>query len=53
MKREGDEISNPYADTGGFARGAAFVKEARLDVPDLFLVDCCDFSQGTPYYKYV
>jgi 5''-nucleotidase/2'',3''-cyclic phosphodiesterase and related esterases len=45
------DTSNPHADTGGFARRAAFVKEARLDAPDLFLIDCGDFSQGTPYYN--
>lgn len=40
-----------YADKGGYVRRATFIKEMREQHPDLLLLDCGDFSQGTPYYN--
>ncbi|MBQ8462801.1 MAG: metallophosphatase [Prevotella sp.] len=38
------------ADRGGFVRRIAMLKEERLKDPDLLLLDCGDFSQGSSYY---
>lgn len=40
------------AGMGGYVRRATMVKELRKEIPDLLLVDCGDFSQGTPYYNF-
>lgn len=48
----GSELENKLkAGKGGFVRRATYIKEERLKDPDLLLVDCGDFSQGTPYYN--
>lgn len=49
-------INPNYADTlqadkGGYLRRAALVAELRRKEPDLLLLDCGDFSQGSPYYS--
>lgn len=44
-------VADKYADMGGFVRRAAMVAQLRQEIPDLLLVDCGDFSQGTPYYN--
>lgn len=39
------------AGLGGFARRAVFVKNQRMENPDLLLFDSGDFSQGSSYYN--
>ena len=39
------------ADKGGYLRRASFVREMRKREPDLLLLDCGDFSQGSTYYS--
>lgn len=36
---------------GGFVRRATFVKKLREEGQNVLLLDCGDFSQGTPYYN--
>ncbi|HSV76793.1 MAG TPA: metallophosphatase [Bacteroidales bacterium] len=36
---------------GGYARRAAFVRQARLQDPELLLLDSGDIFQGTPYFN--
>lgn len=43
--------ADPSAGKGGFVRRATMVKQLRMQIPDLLLLDCGDFSQGTPYYN--
>lgn len=43
--------ADKYAGMGGFVRRATMVQELRRESPDLLLLDCGDFSQGTPYYN--
>lgn len=43
--------ADEYAGLGGFVRRATMVQELRRELPDLLLLDCGDFSQGTPYYN--
>jgi 5'-nucleotidase len=38
------------AGRGGFLRRIAMLKEERMKDADLLLLDCGDFSQGSPYY---
>ena len=40
------------AGLGGVVRRATFVKEMREANPGLLLLECGDFSQGTPYYNF-
>lgn len=40
------------AGKGGVVRRANFVKQFREEHPETLLVDCGDFSQGTPYYNF-
>lgn len=40
------------AGLGGTVRRATFIKEYRAQHPDMLLLDCGDFSQGTPYYNF-
>ena len=37
------------ADKGGFMRRATLVKQLRQQRPELLLLDCGDFSQGSAY----
>ena len=39
------------ADKGGYIRRATLLKELRQTTPDLLLLDCGDFSQGSVYYN--
>ena len=39
------------AGRGGFLRRAAMIEQERAADPDLLLLDCGDFSQGSPYYN--
>jgi len=39
------------AGRAGYLRRAALVKKKRAEHPDLLLLDCGDFSQGSPYYS--
>lgn len=39
------------ADKGGFMRRAALLNQLRKEHPDLLLLDCGDFSQGSAYYN--
>lgn len=43
--------ADTYAGLGGLVRQVTMVKELRRESPSLLLVDCGDFSQGTPYYN--
>lgn len=43
--------ADTYAGLGGLVRRATMVEEFRRESPGLLLVDCGDFSQGTPYYN--
>lgn len=45
------DLNSDQADKGGYMRRAALVKEMRADAPDLLLLDCGDFSQGSVYYN--
>lgn len=51
-----EPVSRNYSDTaqadkGGFLRRAALVKQLRKERPELLLLDCGDFSQGSAYYN--
>ena len=46
-----DAQPSEYAGKGGYVRRAAFVGMMRKEHPDLLLLDCGDYSQGTPYYN--
>ena len=39
------------ADKGGFLRRAALIKQLRKERPELLMLDCGDFSQGSAYYN--
>lgn len=39
------------ANKGGYLRRKALIDDLRADNPDLLLVDCGDFSQGSPFYN--
>lgn len=43
--------ADKYAGYGGFVRRATMLQQFRSESPDLLLLDCGDFSQGTPYYN--
>lgn len=47
VNQKGDRNYNE----GGFVRRAAFLKQFRKEHENLFLFDCGDISQGTPYYN--
>ena len=40
-----------YAGMGGDVRRATMIDEFRKENPNVLLLDCGDFSQGTPYYN--
>lgn len=51
-----EPVSRNFSDTaqagkGGFLRRAALVKQLRKERPELLLLDCGDFSQGSAYYN--
>lgn len=43
--------ADEYAGRGGLVRRASCVEQERLQDPELLLLDCGDFSQGSPYYN--
>lgn len=51
-----EPISKNFSDTaqankGGYMRRAALIKRLRKERPELLLLDCGDFSQGSAYYN--
>lgn len=40
------------AGKGGLVRRATFVEQFRAEHPNTLVLDCGDFSQGTPYYNF-
>ena len=45
------DIKPQQADKGGFIRRVSLIKELRQEHPDMLLLDCGDFSQGSVYYN--
>ncbi|MBQ8050522.1 MAG: metallophosphatase [Bacteroidaceae bacterium] len=45
------DIKPEQADKGGYIRRVSLLKELRQEHPDLLLLDCGDFSQGSVYYS--
>ena len=45
------DIKPDQADKGGYIRRVSLIKELRQEHPDLLLLDCGDFSQGSVYYS--
>ena len=43
--------ADEYAGRGGLVRRASCVEQERLQDPELLLLDCGDFSKGSPYYN--
>ncbi len=46
-----NDIKVEQADKGGYIRRATLVKQMRKEKPDLLLLDCGDFSQGSVFYS--
>ena len=46
-----NDIKPEQADKGGYIRRVSLIKELRQQYPDLLLLDCGDFSQGSVYYN--
>ena len=44
--------ADPDAGKGGTARRAAFIRQFRAEHPATLVLDCGDYSQGTPYYNF-
>lgn len=45
------DIKPQQADKGGYIRRVSLIKELRQEHPNLLLLDCGDFSQGSVYYN--
>ena len=45
------QAADPHAGQGGIVRRSTFVNAYRQEHPTMLLLDCGDFSQGTPYYN--
>ena len=45
------DIKPKQADKGGFIRRVTLIKELRQEHPNMLLLDCGDFSQGSVYYS--
>ena len=45
------DIKPEQADKGGYIRRVSLIKELRREHPDMLLLDCGDFSQGSVYYS--
>ena len=45
------DIKPQQADKGGFIRRVSLIKELRKEHPNMLLLDCGDFSQGSVYYS--
>lgn len=46
-----NDIKPEQADKGGYIRRVSLIKELRQQYPNLLLLDCGDFSQGSVYYN--
>jgi len=46
-----NDVNPDQADKGGYIRRASLIKEMRKENPDLLLLDCGDYSQGSVYYN--
>ena len=46
-----NDVKPEQADKGGFIRRVSLIKQLRQEHPDLLLLDCGDFSQGSVYYS--
>ena len=46
-----NDIKAEQADKGGFIRRVSLIKELRQEHPDMLLLDCGDYSQGSVYYS--
>ena len=46
-----NDIKSEQADKGGYIRRVSLLKELRQEHPDMLLLDCGDFSQGSVYYS--
>ena len=44
--------ADPDAGKGGTTRRAAFIRQFRAEHPATLVLDCGDYSQGTPYYNF-
>lgn len=51
MPLDPNSIDRNKADKGGYIRRATLMKEMRELDPELLLLDCGDFSQGSAYYS--
>ena len=45
------DIKPEQADKAGFIRRVSLIKELRQEHPNMLLLDCGDFSQGSVYYS--
>ena len=45
------DIKPEQADKGGFIRRVSLIKQLRQEHPDMLLLDCGDYSQGSVYYS--
>lgn len=45
------DVNPEQADKGGYVRRASLIRQLRQETPDLLLLDCGDFSQGSVYYN--
>ena len=45
------DIFPEQADKGGFVRRVSLIKELRQEHPNMLLLDCGDYSQGSAYYN--
>lgn len=46
-----NDLRPEQADKGGYVRRATLVEQLRQEKPDLLLLDCGDYSQGSVYYN--
>lgn len=46
-----NDINPEQADKAGFIRRATLIEQLRKETPELLLLDCGDFSQGSVYYN--
>ena len=46
-----NDVKPEQADKGGFIRRVSLIKQLRQEHPDMLLLDCGDFSQGSVYYS--
>ena len=51
MPIDPNSANKQIADKGGYIRRATLLNEMREDDPELILLDCGDFSQGSAYYS--